>query len=118
MFNTYGKAIIAAAYAVAVVVIPFATGDNRIDPSEWVAIAIAVCTAILTYVAPLAPGATWIKTAVGAVLAGLQILTTAIVGGVDGNDVVVIIAAVIGALGIMVAPAYSPPTSTRAGARA
>lgn len=114
MWQTYGKAITAALYALAVVVIPLASGDNQIDPSEWVAIAIAACTAILTYIAPVVPGARWIKTAVGAVLAGLQVLATVVIGGVDGNDVVLIIAAVISALGIAAAPAFSPPTSTKA----
>ena len=114
MFQTYGKGIIAAAYAVAVVAIPLLSGDGRIDPSEGVAIAIAVCTAILTYLAPLAPGSPWVKTAVGAVLAGLQVATTVIVGGVDDNDWLLIAAAVLSALGITLAPAISPKTGVSA----
>lgn len=114
MFQTYGKAIVAAIYAVAVVAVPLFSGDNHVDPSEGVAIAIAVCTAILTYLAPLAPGARWVKTAVGAVLAGLQVLTTVIVGGVDGNDWLLIAFAVASFLGIAVAPAVSPVTGTAA----
>jgi low temperature requirement protein LtrA len=118
MFTTYGKSIVAAVYAVAVVAIPFLSGDRHVDPSEGVAIAIAVCTAILTYIAPLVPTARWVKTAVGAVLAGLQVLATVIIGGVDSNDVVLILAAIVAALGIAVAPAVSTPTGTRAGAGA
>lgn len=114
MWNTYGKSITAAVYAVIVVAVPFVSGDRHLDPSEGVAIAIAVCTAILTYIAPVVPGARWIKTAVGAVLAGLQVLATVVIGGVDGNDIVLIFAAVISALGIAAAPAFSPPTSTKA----
>ena len=112
MFATYGKSIVAAIYAVAVVAVPLFSGDNHVDPSEGVAIAIAVCTAVLTYLAPLAPGARWVKTAVGAVLAGLQVLTTVIVGGVDGNDWLLIAFAVGSFLGIAVAPAMSPVTGT------
>lgn len=115
MYSTYGKAIAAFLYAVAVTAVPLVSGDNRIDPSEGVAIAIAVCAAILTYLAPLAPGARWVKTAVGAVLAGLQIATTAIVGGIDGNDWLLIFAAVAGALGIAIAPAVSTTTGARSG---
>jgi hypothetical protein len=112
MFQTYGKSIVAAIYAVAVVAVPLFSGDGHVDPSEGVAIAIAVCTAVLTYLAPLAAGARWVKTAVGAVLAGLQVLTTVIVGGVDGNDWLLIAFAVASFLGIAVAPAMSPVTGT------
>lgn len=114
MWSTYGKAIVAALYAVAIVAVPLFSGDNHIDPSEGVAIAIALCTAVLTYLAPLAPGARWVKTAVGAVLAGLQVAATVIIGGVDGNDVMLIVAAIVGALGIAVAPAVSTTTGTAA----
>lgn len=115
MFRTYGKSIIAALYAVAVVVIPLWSGDHRIDASEGIAIGIAVCTALLTYVIPLVPSAPWTKTAVGVVLAALQVAATQIIGGIDGNDVLLILAAIAGALGIGVAPAISPRTQTASG---
>lgn len=107
MFQTYGKSIVAFLYAIAVVAVPLASGDHHIDPGEGVAIAIAVCTAALTYLVPLVPGARWAKTAVGAVLAGLQVATTVIVGGVDANDWLLIGFAVASFLGIAVAPATS-----------
>jgi hypothetical protein len=110
MWTTYGKSLVAALYAVAVVAVPLISGDQHIDPSEGVAIGIAACTALLTYLVPLAPGAPWVKTAVGAVLAGLQVAATVIVGGLDSNDLLLIAAAVVGALGIAVAPAVSPRT--------
>lgn len=115
MFTTYGKAIVAALYAIAIVAVPLFSGDHHVDPSEGVAIAIAVCTALLTYLVPLVPSAPWTKTAIGAVLAGLQVLTTVIVGGVDGNDMLLIAFAVASFLGIAVAPAISPKTGTAAG---
>lgn len=115
MFSTYGKSIVAALYAVAVVAVPFWSGDHHVDPSEGVAIAIAVCTALLTYLVPLVPSARWTKAAIGAVLAGLQVLTTVIVGGVDANDVLLIAFAVASFLGIAVAPATSPATGTSSG---
>lgn len=115
MFKTYGKALIAAAYAVATVVIGAFTGDRHIDAAEAVAIAIAVCTALLTYVVPLVPSAPWTKTAVGAALAGLQVAATVIVGGIDSNDWLLILAAIVSALGITLAPAISPKTGTASG---
>jgi hypothetical protein len=115
MFKTYGKSLIAFLYAVAVVAVGLFSGDNHVDPSEGVAIAIAICTAALTYLVPLVPSATWTKTAIGAVLAGLQVLTTVIVGGVDVNDVMLIVFAIASFLGIAVAPAASPQTGAAAG---
>lgn len=113
--QVYGKFIVSFFYAVAVVAVPLFSGDKHIDPSEGVAIGIAVCTAALTYLVPLAPSAPWIKTAVGAVLAGLQVATTVIIGGVDSNDVLLIAFAILSALGITLAPAVSPKTGTAVG---
>lgn len=115
MFQTYGKSILAALYAVAVVVIPLWSGDRHIDASEGIAIGIAVCTALLTWVIPLVPSAPWTKTAIGVVLAALQVAATQIIGGIDSNDVLLILAAIAGALGIGIAPAISPKTQTASG---
>jgi uncharacterized membrane protein len=115
MLQTYGKSLVAFFYAVAVVAVPFASGDHHVDPSEGVAIAIAVCTAALTYLVPLVRSAPWTKTAIGAVLAGLQILATVIIGGVDGNDMLLIAFAVASFLGITIAPAASPSTGAKVG---
>jgi hypothetical protein len=115
MFQKYGKAIIAVVYAAATVAIGAFTGDHHIDPSEGIAVAIALCTALLTYVVPLVPSAPWTKTAVGVVLGGLQVAATVIVGGIDFNDWLLILAAVASALGITLAPAISPKTGTAAG---
>lgn len=113
--QTYGKSIVAFLYAVAVVAVPLFTGDHHIDPAEGIAIAIAASTAALTYLVPLVPSAPWTKMAVGAVLAGLQVAAGLVVGGIDGNGWVSILAAVISALGITVAPAVSARTKTAHG---
>lgn len=103
-----GKAIIAFLYAVAVVAVPVFSGDHVPSATEWVQIFIAVATWAGVYLAPLVPGATWVKSAIGAVLAGLQVLVTIVDNGVDGNDVLLIVFAIAGALGIVLAPASSP----------
>lgn len=114
--NDKGKAIVAFLYAAAVVLVPVVGGDSAVPrPDEWVQIAIAIVTAASVYLAPLAPGATWVKSAIGALLAGLSVLTTAVIGGIDGNDVLMIVFAVAGALGIALAPAASPVTRTAVG---
>lgn len=116
MWSTFGKSIVAAIYAVAVVAVPLFSGDHHVDPSEGVAIGIALCTALLTYLVPLVPGARWAKTAVGAVLAGLQVAATVIIGGVDSNDWLLIAFAVASFLGIAVAPAVSTVNGTASSA--
>lgn len=105
--NTAGKSIIAFLYALAVVLIPFIDGRHTPTPTEWVQIAIAAATAVSVYLAPLIPQAPWAKTAVGATLAGLQVLVALIGDGVNGNDLLLIIVAVAGACGIALAPAQS-----------
>lgn len=115
MLQKYGKSIVAFLYAVATVAIPFWSGDHHVDASEGVAIGIAVCTAALTWLVPLVPSAPWTKTAIGVILAVLQVVTTVIVGGIDSNDLLLIGAAIISALGIGLAPAISPKTQAAAG---
>jgi hypothetical protein len=106
--HTYGKSIVAFAYAVAVAALPQLTGDRQVSAAEGVAIAIAIATAVMTYLVPLAPSAPWAKTVVAAVLAGLQVVATLILdGNLDSNDVLLVAATVLGALGIAVAPATS-----------
>lgn len=115
-WSSHGKSILAAIYAVVVAAVGLFSGDHHIDPSEGVALGIAICTAVLTYLVPLVPGVRWAKTAVGAVLAGLQVAATVIIGGVDANDWLLIFAAVASFLGIAVAPAISAHgTSARGG---
>jgi hypothetical protein len=108
--STHGKSIVAFLYAVAVAALPLFTGDRNADPAELVAVAIAVTAAVATWLVPLAPSMPGIKTAVAAVLAGLQIAATLILDGTLATDDVLLIAAtVLGALGIAVAPASSAP---------
>jgi hypothetical protein len=103
-----GKAVFAALYAVAAVVVPFFGGQNGAPDAEgWVQIAIAVVTAFGVYITPIIPGAGWTKTAVGVALAGLQVLTTVVLGGMTGAEWILVAAAIAGALGITVAPATS-----------
>lgn len=102
-----GKAVFAFLYAVAAVALPLFDAGGRPDAEGWVQIAIGVVTAFSVYLAPIVPDSPWTKTLIGATLAALQVLTTAVLGGIDGNEALLIAAAVAGALGIAVAPATS-----------
>lgn len=106
--TTHGKAIVAFLYAVAVAVLPLFTGDRNVDAVELVAMAIAITTAVATWLVPLAPSMPGVKTAVAAMLAGLQVAATLILdGNLATDDILLIAATVLGALGIAVAPAES-----------
>lgn len=84
--SRYGKAISAVVYFALVAAYAALSGDNRVEPDEWVAVAIAGVNAVAVYVMPLAPGATWAKTAINVLLGVLQILATVILGGLDSNE--------------------------------
>lgn len=104
----FGKSIAAFLYLVAATAIPLFTGDGRIDPVEWSIIGTAVVTNAGVYLVPLAPRYGWAKTAVGALTAGLAVVEVVILDHViDANEALMVAAAVLGALGIAVAPAES-----------
>lgn len=105
-----GKTYAAVALLIYMLVSVFAPViDNGVAPTgvEWVHIGIGVATVLAVYFVPLVPGHTWIKTALGAILAGLGVLTTAVVGGVTAQEWMDVAAYVLGSLGILVAPAAS-----------
>jgi hypothetical protein len=106
----YGKAIVAVIVAGIVVAYQALSGDGRIEAPEWVSVAIAGATAVGVYVIPLAPSALWAKSALAAVLAVLQILTTAILGGIGADEILLMVITAAGALGIYIAPAISQPS--------
>jgi hypothetical protein len=102
-----GKAIFAFLYAVAAIAVPLFKSGGSPGAEGWVQIAIAVVTAASVYIIPVIPQAPWGKTLVGVLLAALQVLTTAVLGGVDGGEWLTIAFAIAAALGITVAPATS-----------
>lgn len=105
------KAWAAAAYFVAVAVaqgvVPFLDKGTHPSAVEWVQIAIAGTFAIGVHMVPLAEGHPGVKTGVAVLLAALQVLVTVIAGGLSGNDVLMIVFAVAGVLGVGIAPATS-----------
>lgn len=104
----YGKAIVAVLVAGVVVAYQALSGDQRIEPAEWVSVAIAVATAVGVYLIPLAPHAKWAKTAVAVVLALLQVVSQGILaGGFHVDQLLLSLIAVAGAVGIYIAPARS-----------
>lgn len=106
--KTYGKSLLSFLGLLALVVIPYFSGNRHPDASEWVAIAIGATQLVGVWLIPLAPQAKWSKTAVSLVLTLLQVLTVVIIGGIDGNDVGILITAVLTFFGVAVTGAISP----------
>lgn len=111
----YGKSLAAVLVLVAIAVFQKLSGDNRIEPVEWVSIAIAAVNAVGVYLVPLVPQAPWTKTAIALALSVLQVATTVILGGFGADEVLLVLITLAGAAGIAVAPAASAPTRTAVG---
>lgn len=103
----YGKALAAVAGAVLVALYAALGGDNRIDTEEVVQVGIAAATAAGVYLVPLAPQYRWGKTAVAVLLAVLQALATAVLGGLAPGEWIVLALAGLTAAGVAFAPARS-----------
>jgi hypothetical protein len=113
-FRTHGRTYLTVLFVFITGIQAFIS-DNHVTPQESVQIAFAFFTAVAVYLVPNI-GASWVKTAVSAILAALAVLTTAIIGGVSTGDVTNIVLAVLTALGVAVTPSQSvPDTPTSAG---
>lgn len=114
-WTTYGKSIAAALVAVATAV-QAALSDSltggRITQIEGVQIAIAVVNALLVWLVPNLPRWPFMKTALAAVLAALQLATSLIVDGVSSADVTALVIAALMVIAPAAAPARSDPNPT------
>lgn len=115
MKGKFYAALVPLVYALFAVFAPVVDGGRAPSAVEWVHIGIGVATALSVYLVPLVPQHTWIKSAIGAILAALGVLTTAIVGGVTATEWLDVLFYVAGALGIVLAPAQSDSTDTAVG---
>lgn len=111
-WQKYGKAIVGLLYALYTFTVPLWSGDHHIDSSEWVLIITAVATDAGVFIVPVVPQFRAVKSVLGWVLAVAAVLQTVIVGGVDANELALVIGAAVGALGITWAPAANTMTST------
>jgi hypothetical protein len=105
--SRYGKALVAVLTAGVVAAYQALTGDQHISATEGVSVAIAAVTAVGVWWVPLIPNGQGVKTGVAVVLAVLQVLTTAILGGVGTDEILLMLITAAGAAGIWIAPAES-----------
>jgi hypothetical protein len=107
MLQKYGKTAIAALFAF-ITAIQALVSDGNVTQQEGVQIAIAFFTAISVYFVPMI-GYPAAKTIVAVILAVLNVLTTAIIGGLDAGDLTGMLLAALTAVGVAGAPARSDP---------
>jgi hypothetical protein len=106
LWRRFGRAVVAVITAGGVLLASALT-DGQVDQGEALQIAIQVVTAASVWLAPNVPYSGGIKTALAVLLAVLNLATSVIVGGLTAAEVVNLVLAGIGALGVGVAPSVS-----------
>lgn len=98
----YTKAIVQVVITILVALAAVWTGG--VTAVEWVNVAIVGVTALNVFAAPNVPGAAYTKSILAAAGAVLVVLTSAITGGVSFQELVQIIVAGAGAVGVYALP--------------
>ncbi|MET7395632.1 hypothetical protein ABZS66_19290 [Dactylosporangium sp. NPDC005572] len=106
LWARFGRATVAVAIA-GLTVLASALTDGRVDPGEQLQIAIQTVTVFGVWFVPNLPHSAAYKTGVAALLAVLNLATTVIIGGVDSAEVVNLVLAALGVLGVGVTPSIS-----------
>ncbi|GAA2347028.1 hypothetical protein [Dactylosporangium salmoneum] len=109
MWRKYGKTL-AAALVLIVTAVQAALSDGHITQVEGVQIAIAGTNAALVYLVPNTSRYPWVKLALTAALAVLQLLATLIIDGVSSADVSALFLA-----GLLVLSGAAPSESGQSG---
>lgn len=94
----YTKFLVQA--VITVLVALAAVWAGGVTPVEWVNVAIVGVGALSVFAAPNVPGAEYTKGILSALTAGLVVLTSAITGGLVFVEVVQIIVAAAGTVGV------------------
>jgi len=100
----YLKFFAAAVVTVLAAVAGALTGDGVISSVEWVNVAIMGVGALAVFAGPNVPGAAYTKAILAVLAAGLTVLVSAIIGGIDSVEWIQIILAAAGAVGVYAVP--------------
>jgi hypothetical protein len=100
---TAAKFLIALVFA-GLTALASAISDDVITNVEWIVIGVGVATAASVWIAANVPTLTWAKTAVAAVLAGLDFLVIAIDGGLSTAELVNLSVVVLGVIAVWAVP--------------
>lgn len=100
----YSKFVAAVVATVLAACTAALVGDNVISPQEWVNVAILGVGACAVFAAPNVPGAAYTKSVIAVLSAVLTVLASVIVGGVGTAEVIQMILAGLGAVGVYAVP--------------
>lgn len=98
--KTYWKSIVEVVAAVLAGVAAAKTGDGVVDAQEWVNVAILAVGAAAVFAAPNVPGARYTKAILAVLTAVLTALASHIIGGVTFTELVQIVVAGLGVVGV------------------
>lgn len=102
--SKYSKFFAMVAATVLSAVLAAMVGDSIISPQEWVNVAILGVGAAGVFAAPNVPGAAYTKSVLAVLAAVLTVLASVIVGGVGTAEIIQMILAALGALGVYAVP--------------
>ena len=85
-----------------------ALSDNRITANEWINLCIAGVGAAGVFAAPNVPGARYTKVILALMSSGLMALASTIDGGLTAPEVLQVVIALAGAVGVYAIPNASP----------
>lgn len=118
LWSRYGRSIVQVIAAGGVVAMAALTGDQRIDPSEWVNVVLAVLGAAAVFTAPNIPGAAYIKTTLAVLTAVAMAAAALVADGISWTDAGQLLLAALAALGVKLAPSLSTVPARAATAEA
>lgn len=100
----YAKLVGQVVVTIAVAIVAYMAGDNVVDSVEWVNVAIVGVGAAGVFYAPNIPGAPITKFVLSALAAVLTVLASAIVGGIQTVELIQMLIAGAGAVGVYAIP--------------
>lgn len=100
----YAKLALQVVVTVATALVAALAGDNLVDSVEWVNVAIVGVGAGAVFYGPNIPGAPITKAVLSVLAAVLTVLASAIVGGIQTVEVIQMLIAGAGAIGVYAVP--------------
>lgn len=100
----YTKAILAVVATVVAGLVAAMTGDNTISNTEWVNVAVLGVGAAGVFAAPNVPGAAYTKSVLAVLAAVLTLLASYITNGVSSTELLQMVVAGLGAVGVYAFP--------------
>lgn len=112
----YWKAIAQVLATIASAFVAAQTGDGVVSSQEWVNVAILGVGAAAVFAAPNVPGARYTKSVIAVLTAVLTLLASSILGGLTTTEILQLVMAGLGALGVYLVPnkGTTLPARTRA----